>query len=131
MQEYYENNDFDEINSETVKSSKSSIKNVLDGSLLTREIVVKQFPFILFLVFLAVIYIGNRYHAEKIVRKTVALQTELKELRSEAITSSSELMYMSKQSEVVKLLKKKGINLKESVEPPKKIVIKKKSIFDK
>ena len=27
MQEYYENNDFDEINSETAKSSKSSIKN--------------------------------------------------------------------------------------------------------
>jgi hypothetical protein len=58
------------------------------------------------------------------VRKNAELQKEINELRAEAITTSSELMFISKQSEVVKLVKKRGIDLEESVEPPRKIVIK-------
>jgi hypothetical protein len=30
-------------------------------------------------------------------------------------------MYMSKQSEVIKLVNKKGLELEEAVEPPKKL----------
>ncbi len=102
---------------------KGSIKDVLDGSMLVRENVIKQFPFIFFLAFLAMVYIGNRYHAEKIKRRVTKLQTEQKDLRSESITTKSQLMHMSKQSEVAKLVKKRGLDLEESTEPPKKIII--------
>ncbi|HSH51222.1 MAG TPA: FtsL-like putative cell division protein [Bacteroidales bacterium] len=101
-----------------------SVKDFLDGSLIANDFVVRQLPYIIFLVFLAFIYIGNRYHAEKMVRRNAELQKEINELRAEAITTSSELMFISKQSEVVKLVKKRGIDLQESVEPPQKIVIK-------
>ena len=109
---------------EKKKPQKTGIKDVLNGSVLTRDSVVKQFPYIFFLAFLAIIYIGNRYHAEQLVRTSVEMQKELKELRSEAIATASELMYISKQSEVAKMVDKKGLELKESIEPPKKIVIK-------
>ncbi len=102
-----------------------SVRDLLDGSFLN-EFVVKQIPYILFITMLAFIYIGNRYRAEKIVRKTIDLQKELSELRAEAITTSSELMFISKQSEVVKMVEEQGLDLKESVEPPMKIVIKDK-----
>ncbi len=69
------------------------------------------------------IYIGNRYHAEKVVRKTVELQNEVRELRSEAITTSAELMFISKQSEVTKLVKRKNLELEELEKPPKIIEI--------
>ena len=36
------------------------------------------------------------------------LQKEVKELRSEAMATSAELMYLSKQSEVLKLVNEKG-----------------------
>ncbi|MFW5886897.1 MAG: FtsL-like putative cell division protein [Bacteroidota bacterium] len=108
------------------KQKKGIWRELIDGSLLTREEVVKQLPFILFLAFLAVIYIGNRYHAEKVSRRILGLQGELKELRAETVTTASELMRYSMPSEVTKKLKEKGIDLKESLEPPKKIVIRKK-----
>jgi len=117
------NIEFVDDNIEQKEFKKSSIKYVLDGSLLTKKIVAKQLPYIIFLTFLAVIYIGNRYHAEKVIREIVSLQNELKELRSEAITTTSELMHISKQSEVSKLVIKNNLELYESLKPPKKIVI--------
>jgi hypothetical protein len=102
-----------------------SIKDLLDGSLIANDFIVKQLPYIVFLVVLAFVYIANRYHAEKVVRANVELSKEINDLRAEAITTSSELMFISKQSEVVKLVEKRGLGLKESFEPPKKIVIEK------
>ena len=99
------------------------LKGLLGGSLLTKEKVVKQLPYILFLTLLAFIYIGNRYHAEKIVRKNARLQEDVKELRASAITTSAELMQLSQQSQVIKLIREKKLGLKESVTPPKKIVV--------
>jgi hypothetical protein len=55
------------------------------------------------------------------VRQIEAVKKELKELRYEQITTRSELMYISKQSEVARRLKVTG--LKESTVPPEKILI--------
>jgi len=103
---------------------KGFLKELLDGSLLTREVVVRQLPFIVFVTFLAVLYIGNRYHAEKVVRNTTRLQNEIKELRAESISIAADLMDISRQSEVMRLVEKKGLGLRESVVPPKKIYLK-------
>jgi hypothetical protein len=108
---------------EQTESKRMSVRGLIDGSLLTREAVIKQLPYIIFLTLLILIYIGNRYHAEKVVRKTVELQNEVRELRSEAITTSAELMFISKQSEVTKLVKRKNLELEELEKPPKIIKI--------
>ena len=108
---------------ENGKKNNNNLKDIIDGTILTREIVVKQFPFILFLTFLALVYIANRYNAEKLVRNIVKTQRHAKELRYEAITVSSELMSLSKQSSVSKLIREKGMDLNEPVEPAKRIII--------
>ncbi len=108
------------------ETKKSSFRNFIDGTVLTRETVIKQLPYIVFVVFLAILYIGNRYHAEKIVRETVSLQNQVQELRAEAITTSAELMSKSRQTEVAKMVQENGLGLKELLEPPEKIVLNKK-----
>lgn len=118
-----DNVEFIEEKPEKKESRFGSVKELLDGSLIANEFVGRQLIFIVFLVFLAFVYIANRYHAEKIVRRNIELTKEINDLRSEAITTSSELMFISKQSEVAKLVKERGLELEESVEPPKKIVI--------
>ncbi len=105
------------------EKGNASVRDFMDGSVLTRDFVMKQLPFIIFLAILAILYIGNRYHAEKLVRRSGELQTELRELRAEAITVSAELMHLSRQSEVLKLLEKNNLDLAESLVPPKKIVV--------
>ena len=104
---------------------KGSVWDVFDGSVLTRDTVVRQLPFVLFITFLIILYIGNRYHSEKLKRNITELQKEQKDLRSESITTKSQLMFMSKQTEVAKAVKRRGLELEESTEPPHKIVLEK------
>ena len=120
-----DNVEFIEEKHERKESRFGSIKDLLDGSLIANDFVVKQLPYIVYMVFLAFVYIANRYHAEKVVRASVELTQEISDLRSEAITTSSELMFISKQSEVARLVEKRGLGLKESIIPPRKIVIEK------
>jgi hypothetical protein len=105
---------------------KGSLREVFDGTVLTRERVTRQMPFILFLTLLIIIYIGNRYHAEKVIRESIVLQAELRELRARAISTASELEFISTQSEVAKRASEQVPGLKEAENPPHKIVVKKK-----
>jgi hypothetical protein len=104
---------------------KASVWDVFDGSLLTRDRVVRQLPFVLFITFLIILYIGNRYHAEKVIRETMQLQTEVRELRARAISTASELEFISRQSEVAKMVTKRSMGLHEALDPPIKISVKK------
>ncbi len=104
-------------------NAKKSLKSVLDGSILTNDVVLDQMPYVVFITFIAVFYIGNRYHAEKVLRNTQKAHTELKEMRAESITAASRLMNMSKQSVVSRMVKQKGLELKESVKPPMKLMV--------
>jgi hypothetical protein len=112
-------------NSTTKETSikMGNLKDIMDGTVLTKEFVVKQLPFVLYLTLLAIIYIANRYQAEKLVRDTIQVQAEVKELKSEAIAVASELMKISKQSVVVDLVTDKNLGLIESRVPPKKIIL--------
>jgi hypothetical protein len=101
--------------------NKVRVKELIDGTFLIRENVLKQLPYLLFLTFLGVIYIGNRFHAESMVRQINDLKIEVANLRSEQITITSELMNISRPSEVAALVESKGLGLKESMDPPKKL----------
>ncbi|MFP4555924.1 MAG: FtsL-like putative cell division protein [Bacteroidales bacterium] len=100
---------------------KGGLRDIINGNILNKQTVSGQIPYIVFLAFLAVIYIANRYRYEKLVRAGQEMQIEVKNLRAESITTASQLMFISKQSEVSRLIKQRGLGLEESVVPPKKI----------
>lgn len=105
----------------TEMGAMKTVLSVIDGSFLTRDNVVRNIPFILFLFGLGILYIANSHYAESNVIVTARTERELKELRSEFITIRSDLMTALRQTEVAKAVEPLGI--KESVVPPKKIVV--------
>jgi len=108
-----------------------SVASVVSGSFLSKETTWKNLPFIFFLSFLAVCYIANGYYADDQVRKVNKLSNEIKELRTQYIVVKDSLVIKSKQTEVAKVLEKQGTEIKESVVPPKKIVIVKEPLKQK
>lgn len=104
----------------------SFIKELLSGSMVSEKIILKNLGYISLITFLTVVYIGNRFHAEKITRESTKLQREVKDLRSESLSTSADLMYISKQSEVFTMIKEKGLNLEELKTPPFKLLVDKK-----
>lgn len=118
-----DNTEFIKPSEELRESKKFTFKEIIGGEILTRNFFVKQLPFFLFIVLLILTYIANRNSAEKSARRLVTVQQENKRLRSRYISTSFELMNMSKQSEVAKSLNSRGLDIKESLEPPKKIIM--------
>jgi len=112
----------EENSAEATKKPRRSLREFIDGTVFTRELILGQLRYVLFLTVLALLYIANRYHSEGIIRQINKVQNEIKDLRSEHISITSELMYLSKQSEVKKMSDEKGLGLTEVTEPPKKIV---------
>jgi hypothetical protein len=104
----------------------SFIKELLSGTMVSEKIILKNFGYVSLITVLLAIYIGNRFHAEKITRESTKLQREVKDLRAEALSTSASLMYVSRQSQVFRLVKEKGLNLEEIKTPPYKLLVNKK-----
>jgi hypothetical protein len=98
----------------------SAMKKMADFDFnISKEWMLKQIPFGLFVMVLLLIHIYNVHTTERIIRNTDKLNKEIKELRSEYITILSQLMSESKQSTVAEKLDTLGI--KELTSPPIKI----------
>jgi len=109
--------------SEPVKKTRKGRKRVqefLAGDYLSREWVIGNLPYLLFVTILAILYIGNTYYAEKTFQETEHLKSELKELRYQFITTKSALMFQSRQSKISAKAQEYG--LKETSLPPYKIL---------
>jgi Bacteriodetes cell division protein (FtsL-like) len=103
---------------QTIKEKETKRDSLAVGwkKWLNYQSVVKQVPFFLFLTLLAVVYIYNGHLADKTVRSIGRTTREVRELQHEYKTVKSEVMFRSKQSELVKAVEPLG--LKELVESP-------------
>ena len=102
-------------------TKRKRIRDYTELGDLTSEWILKNLLFVLFLGFLATIYIANTHYAERNVREIQILQKEIKELRWNYMSLQSENMFNSKRSEVAKSMKEEGIRPQRT--KPKKIVV--------
>lgn len=107
-----------EIEQKNETEESWSFRDIVSGRVLTLPFISKQLFLFLFLCCLAVFYIDNRYVCEQQVATINKLQSDLTTAKYEALTTSSQLMRMSRQSQVEALIKQRGIDLEVSHEPP-------------
>jgi len=110
---------------EDKKKKKLSFREVLNGRFLESEWFKRNRVLLIFIFMLLIINISVRYKSEKVIREVANLEEELKELRSESITVAADLMKLSKPSEILDRVKKSGLGLTPSKEPPRKLYVKK------
>jgi hypothetical protein len=101
---------------------KKNIYNILKGTFLVSDDSFKNWRFILFISGLAIIMIASSHSADKKVYEIARLKNEVKEMRSAFVDGRSRLMRLKMESNVIAVMKKKG--LEPSVIPPKKIKVK-------
>jgi hypothetical protein len=103
-------------NEQAEKNLKTEQRSTGWKKWLNYQSIVRQVPFFLFLAMLAVTYIYNGHFADKTIRSINRTAKEVKELQYEYKTIKSEVMFRSKQSELVKAVEPLG--LKELMEAP-------------
>ncbi|MFK7934425.1 MAG: FtsL-like putative cell division protein [Saprospiraceae bacterium] len=84
--------------------------------------ILQNLPFILFLGFLATIYIANAHYAEKNVREIQLLQRDIKDLRREYNSLKAEIMYNQKLTEMQRKVEPMGLEAFRN--PPQRIIVK-------
>lgn len=97
------------------------LSKIFGGGFLSDDRTIQHIPFILFLALIAILYIANGYYADDKIREVNKISNQIKELRTEYISSKSDLMFISKQSQVAAAVDTLG--LKEPVVAPMKIEV--------
>ena len=85
-----------------------SIKSILGGDFLMSKFMVKQIMFVMFCVLLMIIYTGNRYDSQQDTILIDSLRGRLQEVKYNVLTQSSELLNLSRQSNIEVKLKENG-----------------------
>ena len=96
-----------------------SVKSILGGDFLMSKFMIKQIMFVVFCVFLMLIYTGNRYDSQQDIILIDSLRGRLQEVKYNVLTQSSELMNLTRQSNVEKRLRSTPDSLlRNSITPP-------------
>jgi predicted membrane protein len=109
-----------ESNNTDNTNKKKSFRRRNRRRLLYNAWLVKNIPFYLFAAALAIIYIANGHYADKMVREINSTAKNLKEKEYEFKTVKRDVIFRSKESELVKAVEPLG--LKELLVPPVRLV---------
>jgi len=110
-------------NSSGKKSSSSILKGLISGTMISDSLILKDIRYSALIFILGIIFIANRFNAERVEREITVLEQEVRDMRAEALSVSAELGSVSRQSEITDLVKARGLGLEELREPPYRIVV--------
>ena len=103
---------------EKKKENRFSFLYILGGGILKEDFIVRHTKVIVLVVVLIFIFIGNRYVCMQRLREIDRLQQQLRDVRFEALSISSELTGNSRQSQIELLIEEQGIELEAAKNPP-------------
>ena len=98
------------------KENRFSFLYILGGGILKEDFIVRHTKMIVLVVVLIFIFIGNRYVCMQRLREIDRLQQQLRDVRFEALSISSE--GNSRQSQIELLIEEQGIELEAAKNPP-------------
>jgi cell division protein FtsL len=104
-------------------SSKGWMKGLISGTFITERLILNNMRYATLIVFLGIILITNKFQAERTNREIVVLEQEVRDLRAESLSVSAERGSVSRQREIIDLVKERGLGLEELREPPYRIVV--------
>ncbi|MFT4669683.1 MAG: peroxiredoxin family protein [Flavobacteriaceae bacterium] len=100
---------------------KQNFLNIIKGKFLVNDDALKNWRFIVFLSFLALVMIASSHSADRKVHKIAKLSNQVKKLKSEYVDIRMKLMRSKMESKIIDAMSKQG--LVPSVIAPQKIKI--------
>ena len=93
------------------------IKDIIAGDVFLREVVQKQFLYLVLLFLLSLIYMNNRFLYEKELREVERLRNEVKDLRYRSLTLSKDMKQAGRRAMIIETLDVMGVDLVETTKP--------------
>jgi cell division protein FtsL len=100
------------------KRKENTFLYIVGGGVLKEEFILRYTKMIVLVVIMIFFFIGNRYTCLQKLREIDRLQQQLRDLRYEALSISSELTGNSRQSQIEALGEQQGLGLEGAKSPP-------------
>ena len=104
-------------NNKSVSNKTNIWALIFKGEIFLNTNIHKHLGYIIFVFFLAAIYIGYRYKVVNTAIESKKLDHEIKQLHAEHVRKSAELMEKGIKLEILKQIQKRNLTLKESKSP--------------
>jgi len=104
-----------------MSKTKQALYNILRGKFLVDEDAKKNWGFIIFITFLALLMITSSHQIDRKVQKIAELNKEQRMLRSEFVATRSDLMKLKMESSISNRLAANGLFVSQT--PPQKIKV--------
>lgn len=100
------------------KERRLSLLYILGGGILKEDFIVKHTKMIVLIVVLSFFFIGNRYSCIQKISEIDRLRKQLRDVKLEALTVSTELTSKSRISQIEDLVKRQDLDLEAPASPP-------------
>lgn len=105
-------------NEDLSEITSSSFREIINGGILSKKAIKKQYPLLVLIAILTVFYIGNRIYSERQIAYIVRLEKELKKTKYKSLVISAELTEQGRRSYVLDYIDSKSLDLQESKTSP-------------
>ena len=100
---------------------RKNVMHIISGTFLGSDLFRRNWLFIVVLILIVLAHITHRYICIEKVSRIEKLQKELEDEKYKTLVISSDLTQISRQTQIEKMMKEKGLNLKQLSEPVYKI----------
>lgn len=96
----------------------SSVRDILNGNILTKNFLRKQYGLLIMIAVLTFLYVDNRFYCETQLAQEIDMKKKIQDVKYESLTISAELMQLSRESNVINMVNARGLNMKVTAIPP-------------
>jgi len=105
------------------RKKKVTVREVLNGRFFESDWFRRNRILMLMIFVMLLANISVRYKSEKVIREMTALEDSLIELRSKSISIAADVVRLGRNSVIIDRVKKSGLDMETSKEPPRKIYV--------
>lgn len=108
----------------TASSGKKAGKDIIQGRFFSLDFFKRNAVYIIALVIMALAYIANKYVCQSNMEEVLQLKTELANAQTDLVNASAKYNSQIRESEMVKLMREKHIDLAAPQDPPYELLSK-------
>lgn len=107
-----------QIKNSTAATGKKASKNILQGHIFSLEFFKRNWVYVVFVVAMALAYIGNKFACQRSIQELLSLKTDLANAQTDLVKASAEYNSMIRESEMVRRMRERNLGLSAPQDPP-------------
>ena len=102
----------------TATTRKKAGKDLIQGRFFSLDFFKRNWYYVVFIVAMALAYIGNKFTSQRSIQELISLKVELANAQTDLVNASAKYNSMIRESQMVHLMNEKRLDLAPPLDPP-------------